>query len=110
MHGIIDFNCLSSSYLTFVRTIASRTSKLSYKRTPWFRVDLCNLWDIYSHGSHGWALIRSIFCSTSRAPPAKMRVPPRKYVRKMRDIFQFARKTFKKNGLHLLQYTSITHL
>ena len=71
MHGIIDFNCLSSSYLTFVRTIASRTSKLSYKRTPWFRVDLCNLWDIYSHGSHGWALIRGIFCSTSRAPPAK---------------------------------------
>ena len=35
---------------------------------------------------------------------------PRSYVREMRDIFQFARKTFKKNGLHLLQYNSITHL
>ena len=50
MHVIIDLNCLSSSYLTFVRTIASRTSKLSYKRSPWFRVDLCNQWEYMSHG------------------------------------------------------------
>ena len=39
-----------------------------------------------------------------------MRVPPRKYVRKMRGILQFARNICKKNGLHLLHPISITPL